>query len=114
ATVTQVKRIPPQIRRMSDIWGRRHDYDDMEGEPDARLRTRNLIELYESNNPEDAGLLHALDLAEEFLAHLPDSFSFTYRHATVRFDDLGARKFLFLLFHNLLSWFGFVLYSTAY
>jgi hypothetical protein len=80
--------------------------------PDTRNRTRELIRAYEYNNPDDAGLLDALDLAEESLSRLPESFSFAYRNAP--WPDTDGKSLTFTVLHELWSWLGYVLYSTAY
>jgi hypothetical protein len=81
--------------------------------PDTRNRTRELIRAYEYNNPDDAGLLDALDLAEESLGRLPESFSFAYRNAAWP-NTKDGKNLAFIVFHEFWAWLGYVLYSTAY
>lgn len=82
--------------------------------PDTRGLTRELVKAYESANLHDAGLVYALDLAEESLRRLPESFSFAYRDSEGLPADADGEKLMFIVFHNLWCWLGFLLHSTSY
>ncbi len=77
------------------------------------MRTRELIAAYEAANPDDEGLLAALDDAERFLATVPGSFSCVYDSAPLP-EPIDPR----FLGNRLLDtiWFllGFAQHSTAY